>query len=408
MNQFDVIIVGGGAAGMMAAGTAAQNGLNTLLLEKNSRLGRKLRITGKGRCNIVNNCDVPTAIAAIPSNGRFLYSAVSQFTPQDAIVFFENLGVPIKTERGNRVFPQSDLASDVVDALKSYCTQNGVQIRQAVVTDLRIQEQTVTGVRCEDGTEYFSKHVVIACGGMSYPATGSTGDGYRLAQQAGHTITELRPSLVSLVANGKDCPALQGLSLKNVAIHVIDTKQKKVIYDDFGEMMFTHFGVTGPLILSASAQIGKKLEKEPLEAFLDLKPALDAEQLDARILREFDANHNKQFKNVIGVLFPSSLTPIMIEIGGIPGEKTVHEISREERQAFGRLIKAFPFTITGMGEFKEAIITRGGVSVKEIQPSTMESKKIKNLYFTGEVLDLDAVTGGYNLQIAWSTAQAIE
>ena len=246
--------------------------------------------------------------------------------------------------------------------------------------------------------------MVVATGGLSYPSTGSTGDGYRFASETGHKVVSQSPSLVPLVAKEDYVSKLQGLSLRNVELTV--KSGKKVLYKDFGEMMFTHFGVTGPLILSASAQIGKKLEKEPLQAFLALKPALDVEQLDARILREFDANHNKQFKNVIGVLFPSSLTPIMIEIGGIPGEKPVHEISREERQAFGRLIKAFPFTITGMGEFKEAIITRGGVSVKEIQPSTMESKKVKNLYFTGEVLDLDAVTGGYNLQIAWSTAYA--
>ena len=271
------------------------------------------------------------------------------------------------------------------------------------VKSVRKQEDGFT-LQLADKTLEQADKVIVATGGISYESTGSTGDGYRFAESFGLKVTDCVPSLVPFNVKEDWVKELQGLSLKNVSIKILDGKKR--LYEDFGEMMFTHFGVTGPLILSASAQIGKKLEKEPLEAFLDLKPALDAEQLDARILREFDANHNKQFKNVIGVLFPSSLTPIMIEIGGIPGEKPVHEISREERQAFGRLIKAFPFTITGMGEFKEAIITRGGVSVKEIQPSTMESKKIKNLYFTGEVLDLDAVTGGYNLQIAWSTAYA--
>ena len=402
MNQFDVIIVGGGAAGMMAAGTAAQNGLHTLLLEKNSRLGRKLRITGKGRCNIVNNCDVPTAIAAIPSNGRFLYSAVSQFTPQDAICFFENLGVPVKTERGNRVFPQSDLASDVVDALKSYCTQSGVQIRQAVVTDLRIQEQTVTGVRCEDGTEYFSKHVVIACGGMSYPATGSTGDGYRLAQQAGHTITELRPSLVSLVANGKDCPALQGLSLKNVAIHVTDTKKKKEIYDDFGEMMFTHYGVTGPMILSASSHM-RTMEPNRYQISIDLKPALSLEQLDTRLQKDFAENQNKDFINSLGALLPRKLIPVMVAKSGIAPNQKCNQITKEQRRRFAQELKGFNVMIKGFRPIDEAIITSGGVSVKEISPKTMESKLVKGLYFAGEVIDADAYTGGFNLQIAFST-----
>ena len=317
--------------------------------------------------------------------------------------FFEKAGVPLKTERGNRVFPVSDHSSDIIRALERELKKAGAQIHlHTEVREVCTENEKAAGVLLADGTFFEADAVVVATGGLSYPSTGSTGDGYRFAAATGHKVVAQSPSLVPLVAKEDYVSKPQGLSLRNVELTV--KSGKKVLYKDFGEMMFTHFGVTGPLILSASAKIGKKLEKGPLPAFLDLKPALDAEQLDARILREFDANHNKQFKNVIGVLFPSSLTPVMIELGGIPGEKPVHEISREERLAFGRLIKAFPFTITGMGEFKEAIITRGGVSVKEIQPSTMESKKVKNLYFAGEVLDLDAVTGGYNLQIAWSTA----
>ena len=383
-----VAIIGGGAAGMLCGVYAARRGHQVHILEKNEKLGKKLFITGKGRCNVTNDSDTEELFPAVMSNRKFLYSAFYTYGSRDVMEFFEEAGVPLKTERGNRVFPVSDHSSDIIRALERELKKAGAQIHlHTEVTEVCTQDEKVTGVLLSDGTFFEADTVVVATGGLSYPSTGSTGDGYRFAAAKEDYVSKL-----------------QGLSLRNVELTV--RSGKKVLYKDFGEMMFTHFGVTGPLILSASAQIGKKLEKEPLQAFLDLKPALDAEQLDARILREFDANHNKQFKNVIGVLFPSSLTPIMIEIGGIPGEKPVHEISREERQAFGRLIKAFPFTITGMREFKEAIITRGGVSVKEIQPSTMESKKIKNLYFTGEVLDLDAVTGGYNLQIAWSTAYA--
>ena len=390
---------------MLASIIAAKNGCAVTLFEKNEKLGKKVYITGKGRCNVTNNCDPEELLQAVMSNQKFLYSAFYSFTSQDMMQLLEDAGVPLKTERGNRVFPVSDHSSDIIHGLERLMKKYRVQIHlRSEVKNLLTENGIVTGIQLTDNKVYTADAVIVATGGLSYPTTGSTGDGYRFAAETGHKVVSQSPSLVPLVAKEDYVSKLQGLSLRNVELTV--RSGKKVLYKDFGEMMFTHFGVTGPLILSASAQIGKKLEKEPLQAFLDLKPALDAEQLDARILREFDANHNKQFKNVIGVLFPSSLTPIMIEIGGIPGEKPVHEISREERQAFGRLIKAFPFTITGMGEFKEAIITRGGVSVKEIQPSTMESKKIKNLYFTGEVLDLDAVTGGYNLQIAWSTAYA--
>ena len=410
VNRFDVLVVGGGAAGMMAAGTAAGNGLHTLLLEKNDRLGRKLRITGKGRCNIVNNCDVPTVIASIPSNGRFLYGAVSRFTPRDVIAFFENAGVPVKTERGNRVFPQSDLAGDVVDALRNYCTQNGVVIRQATVTELCIQAKTVTGVRCTGGAAFAADNVVVACGGMSYPATGSTGDGYRLAQQAGHTVTELRPSLVSLVANGRDCPALQGLSLKNVAFSVTDTKQKKEIYRDFGEMMFTHYGVTGPMILSASSHM-RHMEPNRYRISIDLKPALSAEQLDTRLQRDFTENRNRDFINALGALLPKKLIPVMVEKSGIAPNEKCNQITKEQRRGFVQLLKGLEITIKGFRPIDEAVITSGGVSVKEISPTTMESKLVSGLYFAGEVIDADAYTGGFNLQIAFSTghlaAQAI-
>ena len=373
-----VAIIGGGAAGMLCGVYAARRGHQVHILEKNEKLGKKLFITGKGRCNVTNDSDTEELFPAVMSNRKFLYSAFYTYGSRDVMEFFEEAGVPLKTERGNRVFPVSDHSSDIIRALERELKKAGAQIHlHTEVKEVCTRDEKVTGVLLSDGDFFEADTVVVATGGLSYPSTGSTGDGYRFAAETGHKVVSQSPSLVPLVAKEDYVSKLQGLSLRNVELTV--KSGKKVLYKDFGEMMFTHFGVTGPLILSASAQIGKKLEKEPLEAFLDLKPALDAEQLDARILREFDANHNKQFKNVI---------------------------SREERQAFGRLIKAFPFTITGMGEFKEAIITRGGVSVKEIQPSTMESKKIKNLYFTGEVLDLDAVTGGYNLQIAWSTAYA--
>ena len=399
-----IAVIGGGAAGMMASIFAARRGMEVHVYEKNEKTGKKLYITGKGRCNLTNACDMEELLESVKSNKKFLYSAFYGFTNQDAYDFFEAEGLKLKVERGNRVFPLSDRSADVLDTLRRAMRSAGVQVHlNTEVKSIQKQEDGFT-LQLADKTLEQTDKVIVATGGISYESTGSTGDGYRFAESFGLKVTDCVPSLVPFNVKEDWVKELQGLSLKNVSIKILDGKKR--LYEDFGEMMFTHFGVTGPLILSASAQIGKKLEKEPLQAFLDLKPALDAEQLDARILREFDANHNKQFKNVIGVLFPSSLTPIMIEIGGIPGEKPVHEISREERQAFGRLIKAFPFTITGMGEFKEAIITRGGVSVKEIQPSTMESKKVKNLYFTGEVLDLDAVTGGYNLQIAWSTAYA--
>ena len=439
-----VLIIGGGAAGMMAGVFAARNHHEVHILEKNEKLGKKVFITGKGRCNVANACDTEELFPAVMSNPKFLYSGFYSFGPQDVMNFFEEAGVPLKIERGNRVFPQSDHSSDIIRALERELKKAGavIHLHPAVKeivkeseTDSASENQSqnefrneaadqesakakdkagkadntvkekITGVILEDGTFVKGDAVIVATGGFSYQSTGSTGDGYRFARELGLKVTDISPSLVPLKTKEDYIPKLQGLSLKNTGLTI--KNGKKVLYEDFGEMMFTHFGVTGPMILSASAHIGAKLAKAPngeLSAYLDLKPALTKEQLDARILREFEAGQNKQFKNVIGVLFPSSLTPVMLELGGIPAEKKIHDISREERQHFIDLIKAFPFTITGMGEFKEAIITKGGVSVKEINPGTMESKKISGLYFTGEVLDLDAVTGGYNLQIAWSTA----
>ena len=412
-----ILIVGGGAAGMMAGVFLARADHEVHILEKNEKLGKKVYITGKGRCNVTNNCDTEELFRAVMSNPKFLYSAFYSFTPQDVMEFFEEAGVPLKTERGNRVFPVSDHSSDIIRGLERELKKAGAHIHlrtevktvkvspyeEPDVDEKKAHHSRVTGVELADGSFMEGDHVLVATGGLSYQSTGSTGDGYRFAEETGHKVTELSPSLVPLKTKEDYIPRLQGLSLKNTELTI--KSGKKVLFQDFGEMMFTHFGVTGPMILSASAHIGKQLQKSgELNAYLDLKPALTMEQLDARILREFEAGQNKQFKNVIGVLFPSSLTPVMLELGGISPEKKIHDISREERIHFEELVKAFPFTINGMGEYKEAVITRGGVSVKDIQPGTMESRKVKNLYFIGEVLDLDAVTGGYNLQIAWSTA----
>lgn len=389
---------------MLCSIIAARNGCEVFLFEKNEKLGKKLYITGKGRCNVTNNCEVEELLRAVMTNSKFLYSAFYTFNSQDMMALLEEAGVPLKTERGNRVFPESDRSSDIIRGLERLMKKYGVHVRfKSEVREILTQDGAAVGVSLADGEIKRADAVVVATGGLSYPTTGSTGDGYRFARETGHQVTDCIPSLVPLKTREDYIPRMTGLSLKNVELTV--RRDKKILYRDFGEMMFTHTGVTGPLILSASARLGKYLVKgEELTAFIDLKPALSLEQLDERILREFENGKNKQFKNVIGVLFPSSLTPVMLEIGGIPGDKVIHEISREERLAFGMTVKNFPFTITEPGEFKEAVITQGGVSVRDINPGSMESKKIKNLYFTGEVLDLDAVTGGYNLQIAWSTA----
>lgn len=401
MNK--VIIVGGGAAGMLAGIIAARNGCQVVLYEKNEKLGKKIFITGKGRCNVTNNCDPKELLQAVKSNNKFLYSAFYSFNSQDMMALLEEAGVPLKTERGNRVFPLSDHSSDIIRGLERLLHRYDVHIRlRKEVQEILIEDGSAAGIRLKDGYEDRAQAVVVATGGLSYPTTGSTGDGYRFAREAGHTVTDCMPSLVPLTVSEDYIGEMAGLSLRNVELTIRNSK--KILYQDFGEMMFTHQGITGPLVLSASSSIGKQLKKQgTLEGYIDLKPALSSEQLDERILREFENAKNKQFKNVIGVLFPSSLTPVIIRLGGIPEDKVIHEISREERLNFVSIIKAFPFTIDGLGGYSEAVITKGGISVKEINPGTMESKKIPQLYFVGEVLDLDAVTGGYNLQIAWST-----
>ena len=399
----NVIVVGGGAAGMMAAIFAARNGQNVTLLEKNEKLGKKIFITGKGRCNITNASEIEDLFSAVISNPKFLYSGFYSFTNDQVIHFFEELGVATKIERGNRVFPVSDHSSDVIAALTREMQHLKVKVQlHCEVKELLINnEREIKGVRLANGKKMTADAVVVSTGGISYPSTGSTGDGYRFARNCGHKVTELFPSLVPMEVKEWYAKELQGLSLKNIEIHITDGKKK--LYDEFGEMLFTHYGVTGPVILSASSIVGKTLEKKELVLHIDLKPALTEEQLDKRLLREFEANHNKQFKNAIDSLLPAKLRPVIIELSGIEEEKKVHEITKEERLNLLRLIKDFHMTLTGLRGYNEAIITKGGISVKEIDPGTMESKLIKNLYFAGEVLDLDAVTGGYNLQIAWST-----
>lgn len=400
-----VVVVGGGAAGMMAAITAAENGHQVTLIEKNEKLGKKIFITGKGRCNLTNNCDVEELLAAVCSNRKFLYSAVYGFTSQDTIDFFESEGMRTKTERGNRVFPLSDHSSDVISTLAAKMRSVGViTMLNTVVKNVLVKDGKACGAALTDGTRIEADAVVVATGGLSYPSTGSTGDGYRMAQEQGHSITELSPSLVPVETEGDWAKKLQGLSLRNVEVIIKDGK--KELYREFGEMMFTHFGVTGPLILTASTTIGKKLKNHPLALEINLKPALTEEQLDARILREFEGAKNKQFKNSLSALFPAKLIPVMIERCGILPEKPIHEITKEERRSLLEMTRHFPLTLTRLRDYNEAIITRGGINVREINPATMESKLVTGLYFAGEVLDLDAVTGGFNLQIAWATGRA--
>lgn len=406
MNKKKIAIIGGGAAGMFAAVNAAEQGCEVHLFEKNEKLGKKLYITGKGRCNLTNACDMEELFDSVVTNSKFLYSAFYGFTNRDIIDFFENAGMKTKTERGNRVFPVSDHSADVIDVLRRKMRESGVCVHlNKEVSGILTNKEAVAGVCIADGEKIFSADaVLIATGGISYRSTGSTGDGYRFAEELGHKVTELYPSLVPFNTREEWAKSLQGLSLKNVEVTILDGK--KVLYRDFGEMMFTHFGVTGPLILSASSYTAKIVRKKELRLLIDLKPALTPEQMDHRLLRDFAESKNKQFKNVLGGLFPAKLIPVMVELSGISPEKKVNEISREERQHFAGLIKNLPLTVTGLRDYNEAIITKGGVNVREVNPSTMESKRIKGLYFAGEVLDLDAVTGGFNLQIAWSTAFA--
>ncbi len=482
-----VVVIGGGAAGMMAAVQAAENGHAVTLLEKNEKLGKKLFITGKGRCNLTNNCEVEELLQAVCVNRRFLYSAFYGFSSQDTMDFFEQSGLRIKTERGNRVFPVSDHSSDVIAALAQRLKQGGVKVHlhtevqeiltecakeekeedlteknamqkqpgqiavsgprqkseektvasgaqrepdqkvmpgawqgtgQATVSETRVQQKNgskkngegethhmrACGVRTADGTVYPADAVIVATGGLSYRSTGSTGDGYRFAREAGHTVTELSPSLVPMETADGWAEQLQGLSLRNVEVTICDGK--KELYREFGEMLFTHYGVSGPLILTASTVVQKQLRRHPLELFINLKPALREEQLDARILREFEANRNKYLKNILGALYPAKLVPVMLKRCDIPEDRVVHDVSREERKKLVAMTREFPLTLTALRDYNEAIVTRGGVSTREVNPATMESKLTEGLYFAGEVLDLDAVTGGFNLQIAWATGCA--
>lgn len=407
-----VLIVGGGAAGMLAALTAARNGHEVHLYEKNEKLGKKLFITGKGRCNVTNAGDMDILFSSVISNPKFLYSAFYGFTNEQTMDLFEELGVPLKVERGNRVFPVSDHSSDIIGALSREMYRLGVEVKLHTEVKSVVAERKNPGdekpcfckIILDSGKVITGDACIVATGGISYASTGSTGDGYRFARETGHQVTELFPSLVPMEVKEWYAKELQGLSLRNVEAVIYDGKKK--IYEEFGELLFTHYGVSGPIIISASSKVGKKLRDKELRLCIDLKPALTAEQLDQRILRDFEENRNKQFKNAVDKLFPAKLKPVMLELSGISEDKKVNEISKEERLRFGALIKNFEMTLTGLRSYKEAIITKGGVSVKDIDPGTMESKRVNGLYFIGEVLDLDALTGGFNLQIAWSTAAA--
>lgn len=405
-----VIVVGGGAAGMFAAIAAAKNGHQVTLYEKNEKLGKKIFITGKGRCNITNAADMEELFDAVVTNSKFLYSSFYGYTNQNVIDFFEDAGVPLKIERGNRVFPISDHSSDVIRALEREMKKVGVKVcLNTEVKSVEAEKDKFNKVVLKDTTTQTADACIVATGGLSYRSTGSTGDGFRFAENVGHKVTQCFPSLVPMETKEPWICELQGLSLRNVEAKILDGK--KELYKDFGEMLFTHFGVSGPLIISASSYVGKKFmdkngQKKELTLEIDLKPALTEEQLDQRVLRDFEENHNRQFKNAITKLFPTKLIPVMLELGGIDPEKKVNSIEKEERKQFVHLIKHFRMTLTGLRDYPEAIITKGGVNVKEIDPGTMESKLVKGLYFAGEVLDLDALTGGFNLQIAWSTGYA--
>ena len=397
--NYDVIIAGGGAAGCMAAVRSSLSDRITLVIEPNRRLGRKLMITGKGRCNVTNNCSVEELMNNIPVNPKFLYSAFSEYSSDDTMNFFEMAGVPLKTERGNRVFPVSDKAEDIVKVFEHELKRNKVDILHDKVTELIIDNGVCCGVRCGQ-KEIYSESVLIATGGKSYPQTGSTGDGYTLARQAGHTITEIKPSLVPIVSEESYCRDMMGLSLKNVTLSLYD--RKKCIYKELGEMLFTHFGISGPLVLSASSHI-RKMEKNRYSIKIDLKPALSPEQLDKRIQRDFSEMLNRSFSNSLNKLLPAKMIPVIVKLSDIPSECRVNSITKQQRKNLAELIKNFPVSVKGFRPVEEAIITSGGVSVKEINPKTMESKLVKGLYFAGEVIDVDAYTGGFNLQIAFST-----
>lgn len=397
-----VVVIGGGAAGLMAASAAAEKGHSVTVVERNSRPARKILVTGKGRCNLTNNCSVDTLMANIPQNGRFLYSAFNAFNTADTISYFEGLGVPLKTERGNRVFPVSDKAMDIADALVKGARKNGASFTTGRAEEIIEENGCVTGVKLEDGEIIEADRVILATGGLSYPGTGSTGDGYKIAQKLGHTVTPLRPSLVPICIKEGFAAKMMGLSLKNVTLTVYEKGKKKPVFSEMGEMLFTHFGISGPIALSASAHI-RNIGRAEYECMLDLKPALTNEQLDKRLCRDFAENSNKNFRNSLDALLPQKMIPIIVGLSSIPAETKVNQISKAQRSELVELLKNLKMTVTSMRPVEEAIITSGGISIKEINSATMESKIVSGLFFAGEIIDVDAYTGGFNLQIAFST-----
>ena len=401
MSEKRVIVIGGGAAGLMAAGFAAQNGAKVTVFEKMHRVGRKIMITGKGRCNLANECDVETFMQNVPVNNKFLYSAIYNFTPYDIIDFFNNLGLQTKTERGNRVYPISEKAVDVVDTMRNFALDNGAKIVNKEVKSLLIENGVLKGIKAD--TDYYADSVIVATGGASYPLTGSTGDGYKFAKSVGHTIIPIKPSLVPLESDDKFCKDMQGLSLRNVAL-TVKNEDGREIYKDFGEMLFTHFGISGPIVLSASCHM-QNFDSHSYTAYIDLKPALSEEQLDLRIQKDFKENINKAVSNSFSKLLPKKMIPVVLKRWGVPFEKKCNSITKEERKNLVNLLKNFSVSISKPRPVSEAIITSGGVKVTEINPKTMESKLMPNLYFAGEVIDVDAYTGGFNLIIAWATGR---
>lgn len=399
----DAVVIGGGAAGLMCAGTAAEGGTDVVLLEPNREQGRKLRLTGKGRCNVTNNCSVAEVVAAVPGDGRFLQSALHRFSPSDVMAFFEGLGVPLKTERGGRVFPASDKAGDVAEALIRRAGRAGVRVVRDAAADIITENGAVSAVLTRSGVRIDCAAAVLCTGGLSYPGTGSTGDGYRMAEKLGHRVTPTRPSLVPLESEDAWCARMQGLALRNVALTAYE--DDRPVYTGTGEMLFTHFGVSGPLVLSASAHM-RNFGRKEYRLSIDLKPGLDAQKLDARILRDFAKYANREFRNALGDLEARAMIPELILLSGIPGETRVNAVTREQRRALAALFKAFPVSIRGPRPIAEAIVTAGGVDTREVDPRTMGSRLVPGLHFAGEVLDLDAYTGGFNLQIAWSTGRA--
>lgn len=401
MEQRELVVIGGGAAGMMAALAAKARGASVTLLEPNDKLGRKLYITGKGRCNLTNDCVPEDVLRSVPHNSRFLYSAVNHFPPAQVKAFFEELGVPLKTERGGRVFPQSDRAADVIDALFFSLKRKGVRIQKARAVELLTQDGSICGVKTEKGEKILAHAVVLATGGLSYPLTGSRGDGHHMAQELGHTIVPVQPSLVPLVEDGSWCSRMQGLSLRNVRLTVKNQK-KKVVFEEQGELLFTHFGLSGPLVLSASAHMDR-FDTDQYTAILDLKPALDEQKLDERLLRDFAEQQNRSIQNVLEGLLPRLMIPVMLEVCDIPGETKIHELTKQQRRRLIEHMKQFRISILEPRPLEEAIVTAGGVKTGEVNPGTMMSKRVEGLFFAGELLDVDAYTGGFNLQIAWCT-----